>query len=80
LARNFVFLTNEGHTQDESMKDVENIQVLGYATGETEEEAFENLKRICTYLSIQNFNEVYARELVNFEETPKRFYLKGDNK
>jgi uncharacterized protein YgfB (UPF0149 family) len=78
LAKTYVFLTNEGFTQDESMKDVENIQVVGYATGENEEGAFENLKRICSYLSVQNFNEVYARELVNFEETPKRFYLKGD--
>ena len=53
---NYIFISNEGHTFQPNSNsiepDCENEQVLGYASGNTEEEAFKNLLINYDYLFI----------------------------
>lgn len=63
--RYFIFLTHEGLTKTPGNIDIDNLQVLGIASGESEKLAFENLLEENDYLIEANFNEVVAMELVN---------------
>ena len=73
---NYIFISKEGHTFQPNSNsiepDCENEQVLGYAKGNTEEEAFKNLLINYDYLKTSNFNEVYCCKLCN--ESKKRYF------
>lgn len=59
---------------------VENSQLIGIASGNTQEEAFKNLINEKEYLRQFNFNEIYCYELVkNYEERKRYFYIKDNN-
>lgn len=80
----YIFLTNEGYiyqTNSESIEpDCENAQLIGIASGNTQEEAFKNLINEKEYLREFNFDEIYCYKLAeNFEESKRYFYIK-DNK
>lgn len=80
---NYLFLTNEGYTyqsDSESIEpDCENLQLIGIASGNTQEEAFKNLINEKEYLRQFNFNEIYCYELVkNYEESKRYFYIKDN--
>lgn len=63
----YIFITSEGNTYQPNTKalepDCNNSQVLGIASGNDEEEAFEGLKKENTYLSTLSFDEVFCYKL-----------------
>ena len=80
--RAFVFVTHEGYTYQPNSEaiepDIENLQVLGFALGEDEEQAFQNLKLESSYLLQTSFDETFCFEL-KYEDYHRRaryFYLK----
>ncbi len=80
----YIFLANEGYIyqpNSESIEpDCENAQLIGIASGNTQEEAFKNLINEKEYLREFNFDEIYCYKLAeNFEEIKRYFYIK-DNK
>lgn len=80
---NYLFLTNEENTyqpDSESIEpDCENSQLIGIASGNTQEEAFKNLINEKEYLRQFDFNEIYCYEIVkNYEESKRCFYIKDN--
>lgn len=81
--RPFIFITQEGHTfqpnSEASLPDVDNMQVLGFAKGHDENEAFENLLNANEWLSKTFFDEVQCLELKHLEyhSQAKIFSLKN---
>jgi len=63
--RHFIFLTQEGLTKTPQNVDIENLQVLGIASGSNEKEAFGNLIKENAYLKHTGYKEVLAMELVS---------------
>jgi hypothetical protein len=66
--RYFIFLTEEGFTKTPDDEDIENLQVLGFANGLNEKDAFNNFIKENNYLKETGFKEVIAMELVNENE------------
>ncbi len=75
----YIFLTNEGSTYQPNSESIEldcaNTQVIGIASGNNEDEAFESLKKENTYLSTMSFDEVYCYKLES-DNIVKYFNLK----
>lgn len=67
----YVFLTTEGSTfQPNSISsepDIENMQVIGFAGGDTIQDAAINLVQLNEYLADTSFNEIFAIQLANEE-------------
>lgn len=65
--RAFIFLTFEGYTyqpgSESAMPDVENVQMLGIASGPHASAAFGRLAEENPWLRDTSFNEVYCYEL-----------------
>ena len=77
---NYIFITDEGYTyqpgSESVMPDIENLQVIGYASGKSAEEAFENLLNNNKYLRETSFDEVVCYKLSNdYKDTRKIFYI-----
>jgi hypothetical protein len=52
--KQYIFVTPEGNTETPNGKDIENLQVIGFAQGENEIEAIKNLpKRKCMDLGFR---------------------------
>jgi hypothetical protein len=66
--RYFIFLTDEGYTKTPEDEDIDNLQVLGIASGINEKNAFNNFIKENNYLIDTGFKEVIAMELVNEKE------------
>ena len=62
--KNFLFFTSEGFTYDPNNKEIENMQILGDATGKDVLEAFKNFKKNQTYLRNFTFLNVMAIQTV----------------
>jgi len=81
--KHYIFLTTEGSTfQPDSTfiePDIENIQVIGFASGNTAQDAFEQLLKENTYLIETNFDEIFSLTLVDSTEK-KYFSLKKEGK
>jgi hypothetical protein len=75
--RHFIFLTHEGFTLTPENRDIENLQVLGSASGENEDEAFEVFIKEYEYLKHDDYDDVFAMELVN--ERQHYFSLKRNS-
>ncbi len=64
----YIFLTIEGSTfQPGSTSyepDIENMQVIGFAQGDTAQDASRNLLELNEYLATTNFDEIFAIQLV----------------
>jgi hypothetical protein len=78
--KSYIFLTTEGHTfqpgTDSMGPDIENAQVIGFASGLNEEDAFKNLLETDNYLLKTKFNEVFCYPLMdNYTNSQKYFYL-----
>lgn len=52
---NYVFYTGEGRTFSPSMNEVENLQILGFAHGESENEALSELLKENPWILEQGF-------------------------
>jgi len=65
--RHFIFLTQEGYTfqpnSESDVPDIENMQVLGVATGEDANAAFNRFIKENEYLLNTDFDQVLAMEL-----------------
>lgn len=63
----YIFLTTEGSTfQPDSASyepDIENMQVIGFAQGDTAQDATRNLLELNEYLATANFDEIFAIQL-----------------
>ena len=73
--RYFIFLTQEGLTKTPDNADIDNLQVLGVVSGESEKLAFENLLKENDYLLNADYDEVVAMELVS----EKQYFLNLKN-
>ena len=62
--KNFLFFTSEGFTFDSNNKKIENMQILGDATGKDVLEAFKNFKINQPYLKNFSFTNVMAIQTV----------------
>lgn len=76
--RHFIFLTREGLTRTPDNQDIENLQVLGFAKGENEINAFDNFIQENSYLVGTDFDDVFALELVS--EKQYLFSIKAKNR
>jgi hypothetical protein len=67
--KSYIFITEEGITYQPNSTspepDIENCQVIGFAKGNNEDEAFKNLTKDNEYLLDTNFNEIICVELKN---------------
>ena len=65
----YIFITNEGFTfqpySDSAEPDIENMQVVGFAQGETAKAAMKDLIAKNTYLVETSFDEMFAIQLKN---------------
>lgn len=76
----YIFISREGYTfqpdSTSSEPDIENSQVIGFASGYNSEEAFKNLLKENHFLLQTNFDKIISYELShNFERISKFFYL-----
>jgi len=78
---NYIFLTNEGYTfqlnpHHDSFEEIENLQVVGFAVGNTPDEAYVNLLIEYPYLEETTFDMVFCYKLARkYEQTRKDFSL-----
>ena len=77
--KNYIFLTAEGTTYQpfsESIEpDIENLQVIGFASGSTSHDAFKRLLKENSYLLETSFDEIFSLALADSSEK-KYFSLK----
>jgi hypothetical protein len=76
----YIFLTSEGHTfqpnSESEMPDIENLQVIGIAAGQTAQDAFDNLLLENAYLLATNFDQVFCYKIDgDFEGSRKDYSL-----
>ena len=64
--KNFLFFTKDGFTFDSNNKKIENMQILGDATGKDVLEAFKNFKINQPYLKNFSFTNVMAIQTVGY--------------
>ncbi len=63
--KNFLFFTREGFTFDSNNKEIQNMQILGDATGNDVLEAFKNFKINQPYLKNFSFTNVMAIQTID---------------
>jgi hypothetical protein len=73
--RHFIFLTQEGLTRSPNNIDVENLQVLGTASGDDEKMAFENFIKENDYLQDTDYDEIVVMEI----KDEKQYYFSLKN-
>ena len=62
--KHFIFYTRDGFTQDINNKDIENMQILGFAQGINKNTAFENFKKEFNQNNEFCFNEIITQEII----------------
>ena len=75
--KSHIFLTNQGFTyepqtrENQEAKEIFNLQVIGFAKGNTAQEAFEALQIECDYLNFTGFNSFFSYPLneLDYENT-----------
>lgn len=67
--KKYIFITTEGFTfqpySDSVEPDIENMQVIGFAQGDTAKDAMKDLIKKNTYLVETSFDEVFAIQIEN---------------
>ncbi|MCT7473661.1 MULTISPECIES: hypothetical protein [Aliarcobacter] len=63
--KNYLFFTSEGFTYDPKNKEIQNMQILGDATGNDVLEAFKNFKINQPYLKNFSFTNVMAIQTID---------------
>ena len=75
----YIFITTEGYTFQSGSEaiepDIENCQVIGFAQGEDEQQAFENLVKENQYLLETTFDELICFELKHADYFKQRAYF-----
>lgn len=54
MTKIYIFYTTEGFTQDLNKNDIENCQVLGWANGSNEKDAFDNFRKENSSINFRN--------------------------
>jgi len=71
--KNYIFITSEGFTFSpnctDSEPDIENCQVLGFAEGINETEAFNLLIKNNKFLKELGYNEIYCYEIAEHKKS-----------
>ena len=79
--KSYIFITTEGYTfqpESEAIEpDIENCQVVGFAKGRDEQQAFKNLVKENPYLLETTFEKLVCIELkhTNYNKCAQHFYL-----
>lgn len=77
--KSYIFMTMEGYTfqpTSESVEpDIENCQVIGFAQGITEQQAFHNLVKENPLLLETTFDEVICLELKSIDHFKHKSYF-----
>lgn len=78
---NYIFLTDEGFTfqpdSESDTPDIENLQVIGFASGDTAGQAYRNLLVDHSYLKETAFDQIFCYRLdKSYENTKRVFHLK----
>jgi hypothetical protein len=76
----YIFLTDEGYTfQPDSngeLREIENLQVIGFAQGVDADEAYRNLLSENSYLKDTSFEEIFCYQLAkDYEQSRKDYNL-----
>ena len=83
--KTYIFLTCEGYTyqrvdsEQEISEEIENMQVIGFAMGESAEKAFENLIMENEYLLSAKYKDIFSYSLEHTDYQNHR-YLHTINK
>jgi len=72
---NYIFLTNEGHTYQPDMEEIENTQLIGIAKGKDSHDAFNKLLTENPYLLGTSFEEIFCYKLDNDFEKEIPFFV-----
>jgi hypothetical protein len=77
---NYIFLTTEGYTfqpdSEAETPDIENMQVIGFSSGSTADEAFDNLLNTHSFLRDTSFKSIFCYKLdKNYEESRKEYNI-----
>ncbi len=82
--KHYIFLTSEGQTfqpdSDSVEPDIENLQVIGFASGVNQEDAFKNLINENKPLSETKFDEIFCYPLGDNYENSKSYFYLHDNR
>lgn len=78
----YIFLTSEGFTfqpnSDAKTPDIENLQVIGFASGVTPDDAYRNLLLNHAYLKETTFNQIFCYRLdKHYEKHRRDFCIHG---
>ncbi len=60
--KKYIFYSTDGETKDKNLQDIENCQILGWASGINEQDAFNNLKKENRNIDFEN---ICCQELVS---------------
>ena len=76
----YIFLTDEGYTFEPSSNDepreIENLQVIGFAMGTNADEAYKNLLAETLYLRDTSFEKIFCYQLDrDYEQSRKDYNL-----
>ena len=63
--KNYLFFTTDGYSFDPNNKEIPNMQILGFASGNDILEAFKEFKQHQSYLVDFAFKEVVALEYID---------------
>ena len=77
----YIFLTEEGYTYQPESKsdipDIENLQVIGFSSGNNSDEAYSALIEQNSFLKETSFEKIFCYKLDNcYENTKKIYYIK----
>ncbi len=76
----YIFLTVEGYSyqpdSESILPDIDNLQVIGFYSGENAEKAYTNLIKQNPYILRTRYDEIFSYKLdVDYQKSKKRFYL-----
>jgi len=82
--KNYIFITTEGYTYQPGSEaiepDVENCQVIGFASGKDNKDAFNNLLTENKHLLKMKSDEIICYRLADrYKNTRKSFFISGSN-
>ena len=62
--KKYLFYTTDGFTQDASLKETENCQLLGIGLGNNIEQAFDDFLNENDYIHKQDYEKIMAYEVI----------------
>lgn len=76
--KSYIFLTDEGSTYEpivnETSKEIENLQVIGWHSGENADDALANLLKENNHLKDTIFKNIFSFPLLSTFETYRKYH------